>query len=216
MASAHQFADQVVRVIRQRSDGTRAPAGFGLVVGERAGTVYITTPSLPLPCCVNVAWGLDRPSSLGATPGVVFWGDRYKHDSGPPAGCGQRAARSGNPRGPSTGGLAVLRAPMVPAAQLQRGTWVWNIGIGQDWDMPDRAGGVGTLDVVSNKLHVGGLCTPLGASGGVGVTDTGVIGIVLQDGSDYSVLLPVERIVQHSLGPSGEPTDMTSPRRPRC
>ena len=85
---------------------------------------------------------------------------------------------------------------MVQTAQLPRGTWVWNIGIGQGWDMPDRAGGFGIEDTISRWRRVGELRAPPGASGGAGVTATGVIGIVLQDAGNYSLLLPVERIVQ--------------------
>jgi hypothetical protein len=44
LARAKKFADQVVRVIPRHTDGAPAPAGFGLVVGERAGKVYIATP----------------------------------------------------------------------------------------------------------------------------------------------------------------------------
>ena len=62
--------------------------------------------------------------------------------------------------------------------------------------MPDRAGGLGPQDAVTGLRRIGALRTPPGASGGAGVTDSGVIGIVLQDASDYSLLLPVERIVQ--------------------
>jgi hypothetical protein len=43
---AEKFTEQVVRVIPQHADGTSAPAGFGLVVGERAGKVYIATPTM--------------------------------------------------------------------------------------------------------------------------------------------------------------------------
>jgi hypothetical protein len=93
-------------------------------------------------------------------------------------------------------GLALSHAPIVLGAQLPRGTWVWNIGIGQKWDMPDRAGGVGPIDVVTGLRRVGSLRTPPGASGGAGVTESGVIGIVLEDASDSSWLLPIERIRQ--------------------
>jgi hypothetical protein len=209
LARAEKFADQVVRVIPLYANGAPAETGFGLVVGERAGTVYIATP-------YHVAWGLERPSSLGATPGVVFRGDRYNTI---------RSRRLDVASAPDDlavlgvappQGLALLRAPMVAAAQLQRGTWVWNIGIGQDWDMPDRAGGIGAQDVVTGRLRVGGLRTPLGASGGAGVTDSGVIGIVLQDASDYSLLLPVERIIQLFTAWDLPVNLLTAPRRPRC
>jgi hypothetical protein len=213
LARAAKFADQVVRVIPQRTDGASAEVGFGLIVGERAGKVYIATPN-------HVVFGLERPSVLSAAPGVVFQGDRYNTI---PARRLDRASPDdlavlevAPPQG-----LALPRAPIVLAAQLARGTWAWNIGIGQDWDMPDRAGGLGPLDAVTGLRRIGALRTPPGASGGAGVTDSGVIGIVLQDASDYSLLLPVERIVQlftawglpvnllTSAGPSTEPTAAT-------
>jgi hypothetical protein len=187
---AEKFADQVVRVIPRRTDGTPAPAGFGLVVGDRAGKVYIATP-------YHVAFGPDRPSSVGVTPGIVFRGDRYntiqarRMDIASPQPDDLAVIEVAPPRG-----LALPRSPTVLAAQLRPATFVWNIGIGQDWDMPDRAGGLGPQNAVTGLRRIGQLRTPPGASGGAGVTDSGVIGIVLQDAADYSLLLPVERIVQ--------------------
>ena len=52
------------------------------------------------------------------------------------------------------------------------------------------------MDVVTGLRRIGQLRTPPGASGGAGVTERGVIGIVLQDATDSSWLLPVERIIE--------------------
>jgi hypothetical protein len=189
LAHAEKFKDQVVRVVPLYTNGEPAQTGFGLVVGERLGKVYIATP-------YHVAFGNERPSSFGATPGVVFRGDRYttiparRLDVAYPPD--DLAVLEVVP----PKGLVLPRAPMVQTARLPRGAWVWNIGIGQDWDTPDRAGGFGGEDPVSRRLRVGALRTPPGASGGAGVTADGVIGIVLQDAGDYSLLLPVDRIVQ--------------------
>lgn len=57
LARAEKFADQVVRVVPQRTGGMPAETGFGLLVGERAGKVYIATPH-------HVAFGFERPSLL--------------------------------------------------------------------------------------------------------------------------------------------------------
>jgi hypothetical protein len=147
-------------------------AGFGLIVGERFGRVFVATP-------YHVAFGNERPSSLSETPGVVFRGDRYTVI---------QARRL--PVASPTDDLAVIevvmprgftlpRAPPVEAAQLPRGTWVWNIGIGQGWDTPARAGGLDRDDPISRWRRVGALRTPPGASGGAAVTAGGVIGMVL-------------------------------------
>jgi peptide/nickel transport system substrate-binding protein len=189
LARAGEFADQVVRVIPERADGAPTGAGFGLIVGERGGKVYIATPS-------HVVFGQDRPSLLNSTPVVVFRGSRY--DKIPARRLEVASAQDDLAvvEAVPPQGLALPHAPIAPAAQLRRGSWVWNIGIAQDWDMPDRAGGLGPVDVVTGLRRIGQLRTPPGASGGAGVTERGVIGIVLQDATDSSWLLPVERIIE--------------------
>jgi hypothetical protein len=188
-ARAEKFADQVVRVVPLYNNKEPADTGFGLIVGERRGKVYIATP-------YHVAFGNERPSSLGAAPGVIFRGERY-------ATIQARRLEVAMPTDDLAvlevappQGMAVPRAPIALAAQLPLGSWVWNIGIGQNWDMPYRAGGLGREEPNSRQRLVGALRTPRGASGGAGVTASGVIGIVLQDAGDYSLLLPVERIIQ--------------------
>jgi len=191
LARAEKFTDQVVRVIPQRTDGMadQAVAGFGLIVGERTGRAFIATP-------YHVAFGNERPSSLNATPGIIFRGEQYTTIQArrlPVASPTDDLAviEVALPRG-----ITLPQAPRVEAAQLPRGTWVWNIGIGQGWDTPPRAGGLDRDEPISRWRRVGGLRTPSGASGGAAVTAGGVIGMVLQDAGDYSLLLPVERIVQ--------------------
>jgi hypothetical protein len=188
LARASKFADQVVRVIPQRIDGSPAEEGFGVVVGERAGKLYIATP-------YHVAFGPDHPSSLVNTPGVIFRGSPFDTIAARrlPVASAQDDLAVLEVTTPQ--GLTPPHAPTVIGAQLPRGTLVWNIGISRQWDMPDRAGGLGPLNVVTGLLRVGSLRTPPGASGGAAVTEKGVIGIVLQDGVDFSWLLPIERIV---------------------
>jgi hypothetical protein len=189
MARAARFADQVVRVIPLFSDGTPAPAGFGLVVGERDRKAYVATP-------YHVAFGRERPATVAAAPGVVFRVEPYRTITARRLDIASAQDDLAVLEVTTPPSLILPYAPMVPAVQLPRGTWVWNIGIGQDWDMPDRAGGLGPEDVVTGRRRVGQLRTPPGASGGAAVTENGVIGIVLQDAADFSLMLPVERIVQ--------------------
>ena len=189
LARALKFSDQVVRVIPKRLDGGPASEGFGIIIGEDGRKLYIATPR-------HVAFGEDRISSLSATPSVVFRSAPYSpveaerlDVAGPLDDLAVVAV-------PAPRGLTPPQALMIATSDFQRGEWVWNIGIGGAWEAPDRAGGLGGLDAATNLIHVGALRTPLGASGGAGVTQNGVIGMVLQDGGDYSLLLPAERIVQ--------------------
>ena len=189
MARALKFSDQVVRVIPKRLDGGLASEGFGIIIGEEGQKLYIATPR-------HVAFGEGRLSSLSTTPSVVFRSAPFTpveaerlDVAGPLDDLAVIVVRE--PRG-----LPPPHAPMIATSDFQPGEWVWNIGIGGKWEAPDRAGGLDGLDAPTNLIHVGELRTPPGASGGAGVTQNGVIGMVLQDGGDYSLLMPAERIVQ--------------------
>ena len=189
LARARGFSDQVVRVVPKHLDGGLASAGFGIIVGDDGGKIYIATPR-------HVVFGDEKVSSLTATPSVVFHWAPYS-----PIEAQRLDVAIPNPNDlavvtvPTPRGLAAPHAPMVATEGLRLGAWVWNIGVGGAWETPDRAGGFGGLDAPTNLVHIGELRTPPGASGGAGVTENGVIGMVLLDGSDYSLLLPIERIV---------------------
>lgn len=206
LKKAETFTDQVVRVLPQRTDGSKAMTGFGLLIGEKNGRVFVATP-------YHVAVGTDRPSSLTDTPRVVFRDDRYN-----PVSATRLSVASPNDdlavlEVTPPVGRALPHATAIDANRLDRGTWAWNIGIGQDWDMPDRAGGIGLVDTQTRLRRVGQLRTPPGASGGAVVTEDGIIGMVLQDGDTYSWVLPIERIIE--LFKAWDlPTDLLSANAP--
>ena len=192
LARARKYSDQVVRVIPKRLDGGPAPdgQGFGIIVGEDRGKIYIATPR-------HVVFGGDHSPSLSTTPSVVFHSMPYDPVEGErlnvavPGPTDLAVVEVSTPRG-----LRLTSAPMVAAGGLKPGDLVWNIGVGGAWDTPARAGGFDRLDAPTGLVRVGQLRTPPGASGGAGVTQNGVIGMVLQDGGDYSLLLPAGHIVE--------------------
>jgi NMT1/THI5 like len=190
---ASKFADQVVRIIPQRSDASTADDGFGVIVGERFGKAYIATP-------YHVVFGSDRPSTLSATPGVVLRGDPYNV---------VQAIRLPVGSASELFDLAVLEvtppkdmvlptATTVLTEDLPDGAWVWNIGINRDWVMPGRAGG-SKHGIPSMVRSVWVNCAlPPAHRRGATVTENGVVGIVLRDGglgSEYADVLPIERII---------------------
>ena len=189
---ASQFKPQVVRVITHHIDGTEADVGFGLIVSEEKGRIYIATPRH-----VALGWGGSPPLSDNLE--IVFQSNPYDKI---PAKRLPPDVTSPEERDDlavlevaSPEGMTLPRAPIVNATRLQEGTWVWNIGINESWEMPDRAGGLGPENVLTGRRRIGELRTPGGASGGAAVTEDGIIGIVLQDGGDYSLILPIERII---------------------
>ena len=97
---------------------------------------------------------------------------------------------------PAPAGFRPPRIPMVQADKLLISTWVWNIGIGGEWELPFRAGGLGRIDPLTRWLRVGALRTPGGSSGGAAVTEDGILGMVERDGEAYSFILPIERVAE--------------------
>jgi formylglycine-generating enzyme required for sulfatase activity len=194
-AKAEAFREQVVRVQTEASAGGPGEEGFGLIVGSESNPdrVYIATP-------YHVAFGRNpRDSPLKDTARIVFY-----WDPNAPGIVARRLDRAASPRDD----LAVLEAPVgtvshlphapvVSADRIPIGSWVWNIGNAGDWELPFRAGGLGTIDPLTEWRKVGALPTPPGASGGAAVTEAGVIGMVLEDGGAgaYSLVLPAQRIL---------------------
>jgi hypothetical protein len=189
-ARAERFLDQVVRVLPRIEGTPAADTGFGILVGERDGRLFVATPH-------HVAFGQRNAAQIpDDAPRIAFRGDPFT----------QHPARR-LPVGSLNDDLAVLEVPIprgfqapriarVASSTVPRGTWAWNIGIGIDWDMPDRAGGVGPIDAVSRWMRVGSLRTPPGASGGAVVTEDALLGMVLQNGYNFSVVLTADRIVE--------------------
>jgi hypothetical protein len=189
-ARAERFLDQVVRILPRIEGAPATDTGFGILVGERDGRLFVAVPH-------HVAFGRQNAARTpDDAPRVAFRGDPFTHHT---------ARRL--PVGSIPDDLAVLEVPIPRGFQapriaraasgtVPRGTWAWNIGIGGDWDMPDRAGGVGPIDAVSRWMRVGSLRTPPGASGGAVVTEDALLGMVLEDGNNFSLILPADRIVE--------------------
>ncbi len=193
-ARAERFREQVVRVLTETMSGVPGEPGFGIIVGEANGRLYIATPH-------HVAFGRDpRNTKVKDTPSVLFYTDPNARPI-----LGRRLDSAASPQ--ENDDLAVLevatpagfrlpRVPMVQADKLLIGSWVWNVGIGGDWELPFRAGGLGTIDPLTRWRRVGALRTPGGSSGGAAVTEDGILGMVERDGETYSLILPIERVAE--------------------
>lgn len=172
--AAVEFQRNVVRIIPRLPDGQDGPSGFGIVIGERDGRLFIATPD-------HVVRGTDE---LTATPDVVFHAEQGRRLPAQrleglriPAAQGDLAvveiAKPAFFR-PATIGFAAPAA--VPDAAP-----IWNIGRTERWLIPTSPGGYQGIDVQTNHLMVEDLPTPPGSSGGAVLTERALLGMTLRD-----------------------------------
>lgn len=172
--TALDFQRNVVRVIPKTADGQDGPSGFGIVMGERDGRLYIATPD-------HVARGSD---DLSATPDVIFFAEQGRR---------YPARRLEELRIPAAqGDLAVIEIArpsifrpatisMIAPSAVPDAAPIWNIGRTERWLVPTSPGGFQGIDVQTNHLMVEDLPTPPGSSGGAVLTERALLGMTLRD-----------------------------------
>ncbi len=175
----------VVRITAHWGDGT-TQNGFGFVVGEDHGMVYIVTAD-------HVVRG-DAPEQIDKSPTIVFFQDRGKEYKGELLQT--RLA-------PGHGDLAVLRVRPPPnvtwrrnaraAEPAKRGTEVWFVGLLGDWYVPTRSGSVNEVEP-DGTIKVDDLNVRVGTSGAPLVARDGILGMVVSDADVYVEATPIEVI----------------------
>jgi hypothetical protein len=188
------FRPIVVRVIPHGSDGGDRPSGFGIIMGERDGKLYVATAD-------HVVRG-GTPDVLTDHPDVVFFQERPDR---------RPAERLPEHLGPESGDLAVLRVlqppnfvatalPVVPVGKLSWGTAVWNIGRDGEWIVPTSPAGFQDQQPRSGLLVFDRMAAPPGASGSAVVAEAGVVGMIVIDAGrgDVAYALPAE-MLQHQF-----------------
>ena len=172
--TALDFQHNVVRIITKTADGQDGPAGFGIVMGERDGRLFIATPD-------HVARASD---DVSATPDVIFFAEQGRRY---PA---RRLEELRIP--PAQGDLAVIevarpttfrpaRITIIDPSLVADAAPIWNVGRTERWLVPTSPGGFQGIDVQTNHLMVEDLPTPPGSSGGAVLTDRALLGMTLRD-----------------------------------
>lgn len=184
-----------VVLIRAKRDGKTEDGGFGFIVGERDGLLYIVTAN-------HVVRGSGSPGEADPSPTVLFslfQGSPYR---------GKLLQRSS-----SSADLAVIS---VESAQLARVVWtreslsaahtidqtpVWFVGREQKWFIPTSPGTVSSITEVKRNEYSGptivvqGLQITGGTSGAPLLSVDGIIGMIVSDSSTQEVeAIPIERI----------------------
>jgi hypothetical protein len=176
----------VVRIVVHPGAGAPAREGFGFVVGEDSGQLYIVTAD-------HVVRG-DGPDDIDKKPTVIFFQDPGKEYAGELLG-------THLPR--RQGDVAVLRIPSPPRfawnrkAQapdpVKRGADVWFIGKLGAWYVPTRPGAVNEVEP-SGTIRVDGLPVSVGTSGAPLISQSGILGMIVTDTGAFSETTPLDVI----------------------
>ena len=180
-AVAENLKSNVVRIEAKFEDHTEN--GFGFIVGERSGSLYVATAN-------HVVYSQevsDKPAKVT----VEF----FDHQ-----GIMVEATLLGTHDVPHD--LAVLT--VIPpqgfqwnkhclggAEQRKRSTEVWSIGKTRQWIVPVIPGRITTEEIINGQMDLEAMQIIPGSSGGPLVASSGIVGIILTDGADNATALDI-------------------------
>jgi TPR repeat protein len=167
-----ELRPNVVRVTAQWKTGAVSD-GFGFIVGERDGFLYVVTAD-------HVVRG-DEPNAIDRSPVVAFFSDQGKQ---------YRSELLETKLRPDAGDLAILRVrpppglrwrhEVVAVADAKRDTALWFIGLQRDWFASSKAGVVTGIEP-AGTIIAEGLNVKVGSSGGPLISESGIVGMVVVD-----------------------------------
>ena len=183
---ALKLRQNTVRIEVGDQDGQH---GFGFVVGERDGFLYIATAR-------HILAGSDIANSPSITTArVIFYSD-------------QGNSYTANVLGTHSGDLAVLRLATPPGfrwiaeclagpSASKRGTQVWFIGKRDEWYIPAQPGSLASEQPSTESLiEIDGLPVSPGTSGAPLIAITGITGMIQKDFADDTRALTIDFIQQ--------------------
>jgi hypothetical protein len=203
----HATEDEMALTLRQnvvRIETEWKSDGFGFIVGERGGLLYIATAN-------HVVRG-TTPEQSGTSPFVSFFEDQTNYRAQlDPAGWSR-----------DDGDIAVLRVPM-PASGVswrrdalsasgvkERTTDVWFIGRQREWFVPAMPGRVTKIAPIGTIVSEG-LSVRLGTSGAPLVSKDGIIGMIIEDRGTEVDATPVE-VIQRAFASRNLPWQLVPSR----
>jgi hypothetical protein len=182
---ASALRPNVVQIVAHLS-AEKTTQGFGFVIGEDSGQLYIVTAN-------HVVRG-DGPDEIDKKPTVIFFQDQGKVNDAELLG-------TSLPR--DQGDLAVLRIQRPTRFAWNRNaeaanppkhdTDVWFVGKLGEWYVPKRPGAVDEIEP-TGAIRVDGLPVSVGTSGAPLISQEGILGMVVIDAGAFSEATPLEVI----------------------
>jgi hypothetical protein len=184
-AVAESLKSNVVRIEANLGDHTEL--GFGFIIGERSGNLYIVTAN-------HVVY----PQEAGQVAPTKVKVEFFDHQGEP-----FEATVLGTHDVPHD--LAVLSvAPpqgfqwnkrcLGQSEEPKRSTEVSFIGKGQKWYVPSMPGHVASEEIIDGRIALEGLPIVPGCSGGPLVDSSGIVGIILSDSVESATALELKYV----------------------
>jgi hypothetical protein len=205
LCASEQFAfsqadasDQMANALRQNvvriktTMSARDENGFGFVVGEKSGQLYIVTAH-------HVVAGSD-PDTITLKVEVEFFDRRGKMYKAELLGTHDAARDLAVLTVPPPAGFTWMKRCMAGPEQQRRGVPVWSIGRVQEWKIPVEPGHVASDPSTDWMLDLEGTVVQPGSSGGPVVSDTGIIGMIEQDSAGNTRALSIDLIQRDFQG----------------
>jgi hypothetical protein len=178
---AESLKSNVVKI--QTVWGDHAENGFGFIVGERGGSLYIATANHVVhpedagvePVKVQVEFFDRQGAMIDAT---LLGTHDVTHDL---------AVLTVTP--PS--GFQWKKQCLGGAEQRKRSSEVWNIGKTRQWLVPVSPGRVASEEIIDGQMDLETMQILPGSSGGPLVASSGIVGIVLRDAADNATALDI-------------------------
>jgi TPR repeat protein len=184
-------------VVQIRSKWAERPqaGGFGFIVGERSGLLYIVTAN-------HVVRG-DSPDEIDRAPGLVF---EHRQGVSYPGRLLETSSTAVD--------LAVIAIETasissdvkwvreaVSASEAVVGMEVWFVGLEREWRVPDRPAKISSatekrrIHYSGKTITVGDLRVAVGTSGAPLIAKEGIVGMIVSDSSNHDVeAIPIERV----------------------
>jgi len=211
--SQAEASDQMANTLRQNvvriktTMSTHEENGFGFVVGEKSGRLYIATAH-------HVVASSD-PDTTTLKVEVEFFERRGKMYKAELLGTHDSARDLAVLTVPPPAGVTWTKKCMAGPEKQKRGVPVWSIGRVQEWKVPVEPGHVASDTSPDWMLELEGTVVQRGSSGGPVVSDTGIIGMIEQDSAGNTRALSIDLIQRDFQGwnhPWGlEPVAATKP-----
>jgi len=179
---ADELKSNVVRIEAKFADHTEN--GFGFIVGERGGNLYVATAN-------HVVYQEDAADLAPATVKVEFYDRQGTMFDANLIGTHDVAHDLAVLTVAPPQGFEWKKQCLGRAEHRKHSSEVWFIGKSRHWVVPVIPGRVASEEIIDGQMDLEALPIQPGSSGGPLVASSGIVGIVLRDAEDNATALDI-------------------------
>lgn len=193
----------VVRVVAQWENG-ETHEGFGIIVGERSGQLYVAT--------ANHEMRGKFPNEIATSVETEFYGRRGEIYPATLLGTSDTSHDLAVVRVSLPHGLS-LRWEILSPDPARRGMPVWFVGRSGTWYVPSNAGTVNEIRL-DDRIVVDNLKVQPGTSGAPLIAENGIVGMIVTDApGEESQALTID-VIKRAFEIWGHPWQLTKLEQP--